>query len=66
MTEKKQGESLSPIPSHLGTGEVTEDAVWGEVTGEGPNYRNVCISLRDGSMRRLTTGRLAGWELPSS
>lgn len=43
MSEKKHGESLSPVPSHLGVGQVTEDAVWGEVTGEGPNYRNVRI-----------------------
>ncbi|EAU37949.1 conserved hypothetical protein [Aspergillus terreus NIH2624] len=41
MAEKKQDDSLSPTPSDLRVGQVTEDAVWGEVTGEGPNYRNV-------------------------
>lgn len=43
MAEKKQDDSLSPTPSDLRVGQVTEDAVWGEVTGEGPNYRNVRI-----------------------
>ncbi|KAL5362571.1 transmembrane amino acid transporter protein-domain-containing protein [Aspergillus floccosus] len=41
MSEKKQDGSLSPVPSHLDVGQITEDAVWGEVTGEGPNYRDV-------------------------
>lgn len=37
---------MSPVPSHVGVGQVTEDAVWGEVTGEGPNYRSVRLSSR--------------------
>lgn len=45
MSEKKQGEPMSPVPSRLGEGQVTEDAVWGEVTGEGPNYRSVRVTM---------------------
>jgi hypothetical protein len=46
MPEKKQDNSLSPVPSQ--TGQIfedqtyTHDAVFGEITEEGPNYRNVC------------------------
>lgn len=46
MSEKKQEEPLSPVPSNAG--QVTEgqhDAVFGEITGEGPNYRNVCVFI---------------------
>lgn len=45
-SEKKQDDSLSPVPSQ--TGQIFEnqtyvhDAVFGEITEEGPNYRNVC------------------------
>ncbi|KAJ5683583.1 Amino acid transporter transmembrane [Penicillium macrosclerotiorum] len=42
MSEKKQDDSLNQVPSQIG--EVTEgehDAVFGEITGDGPNYRNV-------------------------
>ncbi|KAJ5744159.1 transmembrane amino acid transporter protein-domain-containing protein [Penicillium manginii] len=45
MPEKKQDNSLSPVPSQ--TGQIfedqtyTHDAVFGEITEEGPNYRNV-------------------------
>ncbi|OQE18275.1 hypothetical protein PENSTE_c018G05243 [Penicillium steckii] len=45
MPEKKQDDSLSPVPSQ--TGQIFEDqnyahdAVFGEITEEGPNYRNV-------------------------
>lgn len=42
MSEKHE-KSLSPVPSH--EGQVLEgqhDAVFGEITEEGPNYRNVC------------------------
>lgn len=47
--EKKQEEGfapkddLAPVPSYRG--EVLEgshDAVFGEITEDGPNYRNVC------------------------
>jgi hypothetical protein len=43
--EKKQEEPLTPVPSNVG--QVTEgshDAVFGEITGDGPNYRSVCLS----------------------
>jgi hypothetical protein len=45
MPEKKQDDFLSPVPSQ--TGQMFEDqtyahdAVFGEITEEGPNYRNV-------------------------
>jgi hypothetical protein len=45
MSEKKQKDSLTPVPSHVG--QVTEgshDAVFGEITGDGPNYRSVRVS----------------------
>ena len=46
MSEKKQDEILASEPYHIeytekGQG-VDEDAVFGEITEEGPNYRNVC------------------------
>ncbi|KAJ5702183.1 hypothetical protein N7488_009731 [Penicillium malachiteum] len=42
LADKKQDEALSPTPSNVG--QVTDyahDAVFGEITEEGPNYRNV-------------------------
>ncbi|RDH26956.1 transmembrane amino acid transporter protein-domain-containing protein [Aspergillus welwitschiae] len=42
MSEKKQERSLSIVPSHIG--QITEsqhDAIFGEITREGPNYRSV-------------------------
>lgn len=42
LPEKHQ-KSLSPVPSH--DGQVLEgqhDAVFGEITEAGPNYRSVC------------------------
>ncbi|KAJ5361545.1 hypothetical protein N7541_002389 [Penicillium brevicompactum] len=41
MSEKHE-KSLSPVPSHEGQVlEAQHDAVFGEITEEGPNYRNV-------------------------
>lgn len=48
LSEKKQEEGLAPTMSHP-QGEVIEgshDAVFGEITEDGPNYRNVCSSCR--------------------
>jgi len=47
MSEKQNEKSLSPVRSHDGQadGQVVEaqhDAVFGEITEEGPNYRDVC------------------------
>ena len=40
--EKKQEESITPIPSNVGqVEEGSHDAVFGEITGDGPNYRSV-------------------------
>ncbi|KAJ5125222.1 hypothetical protein N7448_004549 [Penicillium atrosanguineum] len=40
--EKKQQESLTPVPSNLGqVEEGSHDAVFGEITSDGPNYRSV-------------------------
>lgn len=42
--EKKQDESLTYVPSNVG--QVTEgshDPIFGEITGDGPNYRNVRV-----------------------
>lgn len=43
MSEKQQEKSLSPVPSREGQVlEAQHDAVFGEITEEGPNYRDVC------------------------
>ncbi|KAB8226425.1 transmembrane amino acid transporter protein-domain-containing protein [Aspergillus novoparasiticus] len=46
MSEKKQDDILTPEPYHVeyldkDQGVVDQDAVFGEITEEGPNYRNV-------------------------
>ncbi|KAJ5335151.1 amino acid transporter [Penicillium brevicompactum] len=44
MTEKKEASNLTPVPSQDGQVEGvqrTHDAVFGEITEDGPNYRNV-------------------------
>ena len=46
MPDKEENDVLTPVPSQVG--QVYEDqyyendAVFGEITGDGPNYRNVC------------------------
>lgn len=48
MSEKKQDEILPPETYHIDYIEKDQgpdqDAVFGEITEEGPNYRNVCAS----------------------
>lgn len=48
---KDEPNDLTQQPSQLGEGEIrdgyTHDAVFGEITEGGPNYRNVCISPPD-------------------
>ncbi|KAJ6126601.1 hypothetical protein N7523_002213 [Penicillium sp. IBT 18751x] len=40
--EKKQEDSLTPVPSNVGqVEEGSHDAVFGDIRGDGPNYRNV-------------------------
>lgn len=39
------------------------DAVFGEITEKGPNYRNVCVSRLFNISRRLTIRRSVGSEL---
>lgn len=47
MKTRDDVEDLATVPSHIG--EVHDDptqahdAVFGEITDKGPNYRNVCI-----------------------
>ncbi|KAL4891390.1 transmembrane amino acid transporter protein-domain-containing protein [Aspergillus ambiguus] len=45
MDEKKQDEALGPVPSKIEQGDFDKapnhDAVFGEITGDGPNYRNI-------------------------
>lgn len=42
--EKNQEKSLTPVPSNVGqVEEGSHDAVFGEITGDGPNYRSVCV-----------------------
>lgn len=44
MQEKKETRDLTPVPSQDGQVEAhqcSHDAVFGEITGDGPNYRNV-------------------------
>ncbi|KAJ5981153.1 hypothetical protein N7522_013968 [Penicillium canescens] len=45
MSEKKEEEPLTPTPSHIGqvsdSEECPHDDVFGELTDDGPNYRNV-------------------------
>lgn len=48
MADKEESGNLTPVPSQVE--QVYEDqyyendAVFGEITGEGPNYRNVCAA----------------------
>lgn len=48
---KDEPNDLSQLPSQLVEGEIyeefTHDAVFGEITEGGPNYRNVWISIPD-------------------
>ncbi|GMF81266.1 unnamed protein product [Aspergillus oryzae] len=49
MSEKKQDDIFSPEPYHVeyidkDQGVIDQDAVFGEITEEGPNYRNVRAS----------------------
>lgn len=51
MSDRKQDKSLNPDPSKIDQIDEDQadshDAVFGEITGEGPNYRNVrCSSLQ--------------------
>ncbi|KAJ5593885.1 amino acid transporter [Penicillium hispanicum] len=44
MPEKKENDNLSPVPSQTGHGEgqaFSHDAVFGEITEEGPDYRSL-------------------------
>ncbi|KAJ6008440.1 hypothetical protein N7540_012416 [Penicillium herquei] len=43
LVDKKHDEALSPTPSNVGqvTDTFAHDAVFGEITDDGPNYRNV-------------------------
>lgn len=48
--DKKEPEALTAAPSQTEKGEViepttTHDAVFGTITEDGPNYRNVRLSL---------------------
>ena len=46
LPEKKQEEVLTPTHSNIGqvADSYSHDAVFGEITEEGPNYRNVGTS----------------------
>jgi hypothetical protein len=53
MSEKTEDGSLRRTPSHNGDiGEGTHDAVFGEITEDGPNYRAVRF---ESSMRTVLT-----------
>lgn len=42
LDDKKIEEPLEPVPSHVGeVHDASHDAVFGEMSGDGPNYRNV-------------------------
>jgi hypothetical protein len=43
MSEKTKGDFLAPVPSQIGEIEegAAHDAVFGEITEDGPNYRAV-------------------------
>lgn len=60
--QKEATEELPPKPSELEhTQTVTQDAVFGEITEEGPNYRNVGMGPFQPRLRRLIMHRLDGW-----
>lgn len=46
MSEKTKEDFLAPVPSHLGEIEegAAHDAVFGEITEDGPNYRAVRLT----------------------
>jgi hypothetical protein len=70
QASKHEPESLAPVPTDPQDVEVqvidapiAHDAVFGDITGDGPNYRDVsirplvCVILVD-----TNTNRLDGWE----
>lgn len=60
--QKEATEELPPKPSELEhTQTITQDAVFGEITEEGPNYRNVRRRPFQPRFRRLMIPRLDGW-----
>lgn len=67
MSEKKQDDIFSPEPYHVeyidkDQGVIDQDAVFGEITEEGPNYRNVRASsnnMRYYSELTIPLGRMA-------
>jgi hypothetical protein len=62
--EKHDPEDLAAVPAQEGEvvhDDYTVDAVFGEITEDGPNYRNVRIP-RHIPWPRLTPARLDGWE----
>ncbi|KAJ6172402.1 transmembrane amino acid transporter protein-domain-containing protein [Penicillium chermesinum] len=62
FAEKKHEEGLAPSQPDLDVGEVAHDAVFGEITEDGPNYRNVCTI----ETRHIVTGdanvEQVGWK----
>lgn len=52
--EQKQEESLAPISSRVDGQTYSRDAVFGEITEDGPNYRNVSVLVF--GLRKLFTG----------
>jgi hypothetical protein len=46
MSEKTKEDFLAPVPSQIGEVEegAAHDAVFGEITEDGPNYRAVCLT----------------------
>lgn len=46
MSEKTKDDFLGPVPSQIGEIEegAAHDAVFGEITEDGPNYRAVCLT----------------------
>lgn len=70
MSEKKApDEPLTPTQSYAGDGQVADtqhDAVFGEITGEGPNYRSVRLPHPPYYTTPAHHPRSDGWEHPSS
>ena len=62
MSEKTKDDFMGRVPSY--NGEVAEgahDAVFGEITKDGPNYRAVCFSLSTVMVNiQLTFNRFIG------
>jgi hypothetical protein len=66
-----ESQHITPVPVEAGevhdgvSKDIQHDAVFGDITEDGPNYRNVNPSVCSGLLFLLISSRLDGWELLS-